>query len=218
MKMELPGGACLRDLQQKLSADHPSLSPLLSACRFSVNEEYADPGIRLADGAEIGVIPPVSGGAGDSWVAVHARIVRAPIDISSLAASVASASCGATLTFAGTVRADEASGRSVIQITYEGYDTMSEKVLRTIAGDMSRKHQVRVAVDHRLGSLKIGETSVGIAVACPHRTDGFAALREIIETIKRDMPIWKREEFSDGTSAWVQSGGHGPGVDLNESK
>lgn len=203
--IELPDRSTLKDLQDRLLADHPDVRSLLKICRFSVNSEYATPDDSPAEGAEVGVIPPVSGGDGRPTPddEIHSQIVRRSIDIAALILKVSSPSCGAALTFAGTVRADLDAGRAVVQITYEGYETMAESALRAIAGRAAKKYGVKVAVEHRLGILRIGEISIGIAVASPHRSDGFSALRDIIEDVKRDMPIWKKEEFSDGASEWV---------------
>ena len=208
LRLELPDGSTVSHLQERLSHDHPSLSNLLPVCRFSINSEYAELDQRLPNEAEIGIIPPVSGGAGETGPGevLHAAIVRDPIDLKALTSKVYSPECGASLNFAGMVRADKEAGRDVQQIIYEGYEKMAEIALREIAQAAARKHQARVAVEHRLGCLKIGEISVGIAVATAHRADGFGALKDIIETIKKDLPIWKKEEFSDGSAQWVRAG------------
>ncbi len=203
LRIELPEESTLQDLQKRLGDEYPALSALLSVCRFSVNAEYASGDRVLTEGAEVGVIPPVSGGSGPAEEVLHAKIVRSPIKLETLISKVSSPTCGAILTFAGAVRQDTDTRKSVVRIAYEGYESMSEEVLRRIAETAARAHHARVAVEHRLGSLQIGETSVGIAVASPHRADGFAALREIIESIKKDLPIWKKEEFSDGSTEWV---------------
>lgn len=203
LQIELPEGSTLQDIQNHLAGEYPGLSALLSVCRFSVDSEYALPTHVLADGTEVGVIPPVSGGAQTDGEVLHAKIVRTPILPEMLIAKVSSPTCGAALTFTGAVRQDAEAGKSVVRITYEGYEPMSEDVLRRIAESAARAHHARVAVEHRLGALQTGEISVGIAVASPHRAAGFSALREIIEAIKKDLPIWKKEEFSDGSSEWV---------------
>ena len=208
--MALPDGSTLEDLQKRIAADHAAAAGLLSVCRYAVNAEYAEAGQVIPDGAEVGVIPPVSGGAGDAECVVHSQIVRRPIDVQALASAVAVPECGAALTFAGAVRRDSAEGRTVTRITYEGYERMAEETLGRIAGEVARQHGARVSVEHRLGCLEIGEISVGIAVAAPHRGDGFAALRDMIERIKKDLPIWKKEEFSDGTAEWLGAGDRSP--------
>ncbi len=190
----------LGELSRRLGETHPALKKLLPSCRYAVNAEYAPMDQPLNDGDEIAVIPPVSGGEDTT---VYAAIVRRPIDISALSARVTSPANGAALTFAGTVREDMDGRRKVIRIEYEGYEPMAEKVLNRIARDTAEKHGARVAVEHRLGVLAVSEISVGIAVGSPHRSEGFSALRDVIETIKKELPIWKRENFSDGSSEWV---------------
>ena len=206
LRLELPDRYTLRQLKERLQSDYPAAASILSVCRFAVNSEYGTPDQPLSDGCEVGVIPPVSGGA-DSPLAreriLHAKIVRTRVDLNALSTKVSSADCGATLTFAGTVRADKEKGRAVIRITYEGYEGMAEKTLRQIAQQAAGAYDASVAVEHRLGCLNIGEISIGIAISTPHREDGFGALREIIESVKKELPIWKKEEFSDGTAEWV---------------
>ncbi|OGH56576.1 MAG: hypothetical protein A3G34_09215 [Candidatus Lindowbacteria bacterium RIFCSPLOWO2_12_FULL_62_27] len=203
--MDLPIGSTLTDVQTRLKTEYPALSQLLAVCRYAVNADYQPSDVRLPDGAEVGVIPPVSGGSAPSEAPLYARIVRRSIAVQELADKIGGPGCGALLTFAGAVRADDdEQGRAqVTHITYEGYESMAEQVLRQIAESVARAHQVRVAIEHRLGRLEVGEVSVGVAVACPHRSQGFSALRDAIEKIKKDLPIWKKEEFSDGTSLWV---------------
>lgn len=201
--LELPEGATLIELQRRLSQDHPGISELLSICRFSVNSEYANPDQELPAAAEVAVIPPVSGGSPVAGGCIHADIVRTPIDMGQLASKVSSPGAGATLTFAGTVRADGAQGNAVVRITYEGYEPMAREKLCAIAARAASAHGVYVAVEHRLGDIAVGEISIGIAVSSPHRPPGFAALREIIENVKKELPVWKKEEFSNGASVWV---------------
>lgn len=202
--LEFAHPASVLDLLSRLKSEYPQIAGLLSVCRVAVDSEYATPQHPLLEGNEIAIIPPVSGGSEPASAVLHVRIVRGPIEMRDLASKVSSPGCGAALTFAGTVRLDVRSDQaSVARITYEGYEQMAEHVLRKIAEAAANKYNVRVAVEHRLGTLNVGEISVGIAVAGPHRADGFSALREIIETIKHDLPIWKKEEFSDGSAQWV---------------
>lgn len=199
--LELPEGSTVDDVRRRLAQIHPDLEPLLNACRFSVDSEYANLQQGLRDKSEIGVIPPVSGGSPKN--VVYAKIVRSPIDMQSLSSKVADHSHGAGLTFAGTVRADGGGAKAVRHIIYEGYEPMAGQTLYRIAEKAAERHGAAVAVEHRLGCLKVGEISIGIAVATAHRAAGFLALREMIEEIKKDLPIWKKEEFSDGTAGWL---------------
>lgn len=202
--LELPAGSTIQDARHHLAQTHPAASELIRLSRLCLNSEYAALEEILTEGAEIAVIPPVSGGANENaGGAVHAEIVREPIRMDDLSSKVSSADCGAALTFAGSVRADVENNRRVRRITYEGYEPMAGNILRQIADTAARRFGARVAAEHRLGTLNVGEISIGIAVACPHRADGFAALREIIEEVKKNLPVWKKEEFSDGAAEWV---------------
>ena len=134
-----------------------------------------------------------------------AEICTAPIDVAALQARVAHAGAGAVLTFVGTVR-DHKRGRRVLRIHYEAYESMARRVLHHIVGEVCREWpECRIALVHRIGLLEVGEASIAIVVASPHRVAGFAALRAAIEAVKRDLPVWKREFFEDG-AVWVQEG------------
>lgn len=132
-----------------------------------------------------------------------ARLVDRPIDVSILTREVAHVSCGATTVFLGTVR-DVNEGRSVSGIDYRSYERMAASELQAIAVEVAAQHAgARIVVEHRLGYLELGDTSVGIAVAHPRRAPSMDAARAIIEEIKKRVPIWKREHYVDGTREWV---------------
>jgi molybdopterin synthase catalytic subunit len=137
--------------------------------------------------------------------AVWADLVGAPLDVPALAAWAADPAAGAVLTFVGTVR-NEKNGRRVLRIEYEAYAPMVRRVLERIGAEIIARWPVRrVALVHRCGMLEVGEASIAIVVATPHRAAGFEALRFGIEAVKRDVPIWKKEHFEDG-AVWVQEG------------
>jgi molybdopterin synthase catalytic subunit len=134
---------------------------------------------------------------------VRTAIVERPLDPSSLLAEVSEASCGAVTLFVGTVR-DVNDGRPVTGIDYSAYGPMASEELDRIAGEaVERFGTVRLVVEHRLGTLTLGEASIAIAVAHPHRAAVLDAQRYVIEEVKRRVPIWKREHYVDGTRAWV---------------
>jgi molybdopterin synthase catalytic subunit len=136
---------------------------------------------------------------------IHTAIVRAPIDATALQARVAHPGAGGVLAFVGTVR-DSKHGRRVVRIDYDAYEPMARRVLHRIAAAIvSQWPDVRIAMEHRIGRLEIGDASIVIVVASPHRDAGFAALRAAIEAVKRDLPVWKHEWFEDG-AVWVQEG------------
>ena len=130
------------------------------------------------------------------------RLLREPVDAGRLLASVAGADRGATALFLGTVR-DHHDGRGVTGIDYSAYEPMALRELERIAAEAKARHGVAVAVEHRLGTLAVGEASVGIATAHARRAPALDALRYVVEELKRRVPIWKREHYVDGGRAWV---------------
>jgi molybdopterin synthase catalytic subunit len=134
---------------------------------------------------------------------MRTAIVRRPIDPQALVAEVQRAANGATILFLGTVR-ELNEGRAVSGIEYSAYESMASRELQAIALEASRRYGTNdIVVEHRIGQLALGEVSVAIAVAHPHRADVYEASRFVIEELKHRVPIWKREEYVDGTREWV---------------
>jgi len=132
----------------------------------------------------------------------YRRITHGPIDVDGLVRGIASTEAGAICTFLGTARR-HSEGREVNLLRYDAYPSMAEKVIEAILAEAIRRFEgVRVTAMHRLGPCPLGEASVAVAAAAPHRDAAFSACRFVIDSIKRDAPIWKQEEFTDGT-AWV---------------
>ena len=135
---------------------------------------------------------------------VFSDLTDRPIDPQEVLAKVGGPQDGAVLLFLGTVR-DQAEGRAVDGMRYDAYEAMARSVLAEIAREASERHgTASIAVVHRVGELKLGETSVAIAVATPHREEAYAASRQIIEEIKKRLPVWKKEHYVDGASSWVE--------------
>ncbi len=135
---------------------------------------------------------------------IHAALTHDPIDPAHVLARVGAAEDGAVLLFLGTVR-NHADGQSVDGITYEAYERMASPALEEIAHEAAgRLGTDRLAVVHRVGELVIGDVSVAIAVSSPHRAQAYDASRYVIEEIKKRVPVWKREHYGDGRSAWVE--------------
>jgi len=135
-----------------------------------------------------------------------ASLVTAPIDVSALASEVAKETNGATAIFIGTVRSSN-EGRPVTGIEYSAYEEMAEREMISILGEAAGKFGVADAgIQHRLGTLHVGEASIGVAVAHPHRGAAMDALRYIVDETKRRAPIWKLEHYTDGTREWVNAG------------
>ena len=134
---------------------------------------------------------------------MRTALVDHPIDVAALTAEVAAGSNGATILFIGTVR-DVNDGRAVTGMEYSAYRGMAEREMTDIAREASEQFDTSaIVVEHRLGSLELGDASVVIAVAHPHRGAAYAASRYVIEQLKRRVPIWKREHYADGTREWV---------------
>jgi molybdopterin synthase catalytic subunit len=137
---------------------------------------------------------------------VSVRLVREPIDVAALCA--ATPADGAVCLFVGVVRSENA-GRPVLRLEYEAYEEMALPLLEEIAAEAGRLHPVtRVRLVHRLGTLAVGDTSVVIAVSAPHRAEAFAACRFVIDALKSQVPIWKKEHYADG-SVWLEGAGTG---------
>ena len=131
------------------------------------------------------------------------RIVEGPIDVASVVGAVSGPQAGAVAVFVGTVR-ERTDGRRVLWLEYEAFEPMAFKEMREIALRLDREHgPCTVAIEHRVGRLEIGEVSVAIAVASPHRRAALSACSEAIERLKKTVPIWKREYF-EGGSVWVE--------------
>jgi molybdopterin converting factor subunit 1 len=202
LRREFPDGTTVAEIWQHLKWEFPALDGVHEAVGFAVNQEYVDGSYRLRAGDEVAFIPPVSGGAGDpQWVG-PIRIVREPVDFAALEREVAARSAGAICTFRGTTRESNA-GRNVIRLEYEAYEPMALSEMRKLAVRAGERWPItRIAIVHRVGLVNVGETSVAIAVAAPHRAEAFAACRFAIDRLKEVVPIWKKEYF-EGGEIWV---------------
>jgi molybdopterin synthase catalytic subunit len=197
---ETPRGTTAGQLFDALAVEQPRLAALKGTTLLMVNQEYVSADHLLADGDEVALIPPVSGGANET----RFRVTTEPLDPRAVEALVAAPDAGAIVTFTGTVR-DRARGRDVVVLDYEAYGPAAEKMLATIGAEIGERWEIeRVAIVHRTGTLRPGEASVVIAVASPHRAEAFDACRHAIERIKQIVPIWKKEHYADG-AIWVGS-------------
>jgi molybdopterin synthase catalytic subunit len=193
-----PTPATVGALRALLAERHAGLGPILPRCRVAVDQEFADDASPLRDGAEVAIIPPVSGGAG------RCRVVERPLALAEVLGAVQGAARGGVVTFTGVVRG-ETDGKRVLRLEYEAYAPMAEAKLEQIAGAIERETGAAVAIAHRIGTLLPGDAAVVIACAAAHRAPAFRACEAAIERLKHDVPVWKREVFEDG-SEWVGSG------------
>ena len=197
LTLQLPQNATVRTAALELEGRADGFHSLLTQVRVAVNAEFATPATVLKDGDEVAWMPPMSGGSDRQPL-----LTRERIDIEALSRQVEGGKHGAVVTFAGNVR-DNARGLGVCYLEYEGYAPLAEKQLMLLIQQAEDRWDVVCAVQHRLGRLEIGECSVAIAVASPHRGQAFEASRWLIDTLKETVPIWKHEYF-EGGSHWVE--------------
>ena len=141
------------------------------------------------------------------------RLTEKPIDFAALTEAVRSTGSGAVVLFLGTVR-EMTDGRRTTALDYEAFGPMAESKLAEIEAEACRRWPLdRVAIVHRVGRLELGEISVAVAVSSPHRAQAFEAARFLIDTLKETVPIWKKENWRDGTSEWVHPGLESTGLE-----
>ena len=204
---DLPEGLDVASLKAEVARRHPELGELAHvAC--VVGTSYVEDGTRLAKDDEVSLLPPVSGGAEDRVAdedleAGVFELCAASLDTGAAEARVAHPSCGAVVSFTGRTRATNR-GRSVVRLDYEAFDAMSGPEMRRIFDECRARHggggerALRMLCQHRVGTVGVGEPSVVIAVASPHRDAAFSAARYLIDTLKARLPVWKKEVYEDG--------------------
>jgi molybdopterin synthase catalytic subunit len=211
VELELEGEPTVADLLAALGRAFPEIAPDLAHCRVAIDQAFARPDDPLPAGAEIAVIPPVSGGhdgprsAQGTFVHGACRLTDEPLELEAVVAAVEHRGAGGVVSFVGNVR-EHSRGKTVEHLEYEAYGPMAVRVMAEIAAEIeARVENTRVAIHHRVGRLEIGEAAVVIAASAPHRAEAFTACRDAIEALKRDVPIWKKEFDTDG-AAWIGKG------------
>jgi molybdopterin synthase catalytic subunit len=219
LDLELRDGATVADAMRAL-AEIESLGELLERMpvHMAVNRDYAADGTVLAPDDELALIPPVSGGAaaGDQHAAkaahvgahvhvganveavhVHVRVSEEPLSLDALSRAVGDPGAGAIVIFQGVTR-------EVERLHYEAYVTMAQERIEAIVRECMATHDLRAAaVEHRVGSVPLGEPSVIVAVSAAHRAEAFAGAREAIDRLKAEAPIWKREHAAGAPARWA---------------
>jgi MoaE-MoaD fusion protein len=205
---ELSDGARVEDLFTRYGRRFPELTRFRPTVVASVNQEFAEWRTQLSSGDEIAFLPPVSGGSTGNPGAQTAlesdlcALVRKPIVTSEILAELKSPPDGGIVIFEGIVR-NHSGSRPTLHLEYEAYEPMAVSKMREIGQQMHEKFAIRrFAMIHRLGRLEIGETAVLIIVCAAHRGAAFDACRYGIDTLKRTVPIWKKEFFKDG-AVWA---------------
>ena len=203
--LELDPGADVAAAVATLAAEHETVRALLGRFQVAVNQTIVASDTILVDGDELALIPPVAGGAGDSADARHVVVDERAPALERCVAAVDAEAMGGIVTFTGVVRR-QSRGQLVDHIVYEAYAAMAEKVIVELCAEIEAEiPESRLAVEHAIGKLAVGDVAVAIAAAAPHRAEAFAACRAMIDRLKERAPIWKKETGTDG-SEWVGLG------------
>lgn len=197
--VELGDPGTVADLSKWLGAHWPLLAARLEKVRVAVNDTFVDVDHPLREGDEVAYLPPVSGGRGTSVVTLTDGV----ISVDSVLSAVKRHDCGALVLFLGTVR-DNFQGVAVVGMEYEAHRVLAEHALAAVVEEATTKWDVgAVAVTHRVGRLDLGDVSVAVAVAAPHRAAAFECGRFLIDRLKETVPIWKREILENG-EVWIE--------------
>jgi molybdopterin synthase catalytic subunit/molybdopterin converting factor small subunit len=191
-ELELADGAKLGDVWPVLDlGDEPP------GLLYAVNRSYAPADAELEDGDVVALIPPVSGG--------DFRLTGERLSLDAVVGEVRRDEAGAIATFLGTVR-NRSRDRDVLYLEYEAYEGMAEETMAKLATELSARHDLcAISIHHRVGRVEIGEPSVAIAISSPHRAAALAACKEAIDTLKRTVPLWKKEVY-EGGEEWIGQG------------
>jgi molybdopterin synthase catalytic subunit len=206
IELELPEHATVADALAAL-AELPDLDGVLARVpvQLAVNRDYASPETELHADDELALIPPLSGGR-----AAHVAVSERPLELESLSRAVGDPRAGAIVCFQGVTR-------EVPKLQYEAYVEMARERITAIVEETIARHRLcAAAAEHRVGEVPLGEPSVIVAASAPHREQAFAGAREIIDRIKHEAPIWKRE-LDEGGKAHAVAGTPAPGARLAES-
>jgi molybdopterin converting factor subunit 1 len=198
-ELELPPGAKVKDAIAAVVKEHPLIAEGRQVV-IAKNQEYVTPDEPLADGDEVALIPPVSGGA---LTVAPIAVSASALSVDDAIAAVRDSGFGGIVVFLGTVR-DRSRGKAVTHLEYEAYVEMAEAKMREIARRLESLHgPLRLVMHHRVGDLAIGDIAVIVAAGAPHRDAAFTAARAAIDELKTIVPIWKKEHSDDG-AIWIE--------------
>lgn len=207
--LELAAGSSVGTVFDHYASQYPRLREMSASIAIAQNHEFAQRDAVLSDGDEIALMPPVSGGCDDSWIACCAHefgffaVTDRVIDAQALVKRLQRDNDGAVLTFDGVVR-DHTGNRRTVYLDYEGYAPLAVKTMQRLGEEIRSKHDVHaVGMIHRVGRLELQEASISIVVTSAHRQAAYDASLEAINRIKKLVPIWKKEYFADG-EVWVE--------------
>ncbi len=199
--LELPAGATVADALTVLGARHASIAQLRGRFRIAVNQHFVDEGHVLGERDELALIPPVAGGVTDRHVLLSSEV----LSLDRCLAAVTNAEMGGVVTFTGVVRR-HSRGATIEHLEYEAYGAMAVKTMTALCEEIEAEVAgARLAVEHRVGHLLVGDVAVVIAAAAPHRAEAFTACRAMIDRLKDRVPIWKKEVGDDGAE-WIGLG------------
>jgi MoaE-MoaD fusion protein len=198
LTLDLQEGATVADAIGALRAGALAGLPEQACFVTAVDREYVEEDEPLSAGAELALVPPVSGGAATDRAVRKVGITDEPLDVEAARLLVGDPRCGATVVFTGTTR-------EVPSLEYEAYEEMALETMARLADEAVRRHGlVAVAVEHRTGSVALGEPSIVVAASAPHRQEAFEGARFLLDQVKANAPIWKREHPEDGPPRWVE--------------
>jgi molybdopterin synthase catalytic subunit len=196
--LETASDATLASVFESYAERFATLREKRPSILFARNREFSRPETTLQEGDEIAFLPPVSGGSGDVF-----EITREPLDARAVAERLKTAEDGAIVIFEGIVR-NNSKGRATAYLEYDAYEEMALAAMTKIGREIAAEYAIgKIGIVHRLGRLEIGEASVVIVATAPHRRPAFEAALAAIDRLKREVPIWKKEIFSDGAE-WVE--------------
>jgi molybdopterin synthase catalytic subunit len=208
-EIDLPAGASVGTVFERYASEYPRLREMAASIAIARNHEFAARAAILADGDELALMPPVSGGSDAEWIVCTTdstgfyAVTDRPIDSRALAQRLQSDEDGAVITFEGVVR-NHTGARKTLFLDYEGYPPLAVKTMQQIGRELRQKHDIhRVGIVHRVGRLQLQEASVSIVVTSAHRQAAYDASLEAINRLKKLAPIWKKEHFEDG-EVWVE--------------